>query len=461
MSASRLAALLVLLTAPFASAQEMRRIDLGGGVSLELVRIPKGTFNQGSPPAEPNRANDEAPRKVTISHDFWMGRTEVTVGQFMRFVTATGYRTEAEKGESGGFGFENEKLVQNKKYTWRNPGFTQTVDHPVTIVTYTDAQTFLKWLAGVSGLACELPTEAQWEYACRAGSELPWPGAEKLAEVAELAWTKENAGNGTRPVAQKKPNAFGLFDLCGNVYEWCADFYGPYPAGAATDPVRDTPPEGEDQRRVLRGGSWLKAATSARSASRYRNTPGSRNADNGFRVVAATEPPPPPPAPPPAPPSPADLAGPISTEQTDAGSESGGTGRFVLICLACVGLPAAAVIALVVLLRRVRTLTPLTGGSRVSLGEDGFWVEGPGIRPGMTVAYRCRVNGSETDGEVPVTSARPFVYTGGTPSDVVITAIRGGGFSTGTGRSYRAVPPQPPVRPVVEDEPFRGFPPAY
>src|SRR5262245_40556106 len=171
------AALALLLAAPFAAADTIR-VDLGGGVALELVRVSKGEFEMGSSTNETGRGDDEKAHKVTIGRDFYIGKHPVTRGQFRRFVQETGYRTEAETGPSGGAGLEDGKLVQNKarKYTWLNPGFNQTDDHPVVMVAYADAQQFLRWLTKKSGRACELPTEAQWEYACRAGSKSAWHG---------------------------------------------------------------------------------------------------------------------------------------------------------------------------------------------------------------------------------------------------------------------------------------------
>src|SRR5260221_7567147 len=160
----------VLCTGVAQSADPTRILDLGSGVKIELIRIEAGTFTQGSTVGRPGRGDDELQREVTISQAFYLGKTPVTRGQFTQFVTATGYRTEAEKGTSGGSGFENGALVQKPGFNWRNPGFAQTDDHPVVLVTWDDAQAFVKWLSDKTRESLQLPTEAEWEYACRAGS---------------------------------------------------------------------------------------------------------------------------------------------------------------------------------------------------------------------------------------------------------------------------------------------------
>lgn len=295
------------------------RLDLGAGVSMRLVLVPAGKFMMGSRRGEDPRRKDEARHEVTVGAPFYMGATHVTVDQFSAFVRGSGYRTDAEReGWSWGVEMRDGRIsgdmgrgvLASKRIDgahWRKPGFEQGGDHPVVHVSWNDAVAFCEWLSKRGGRDVGLPTEAQWEYACRAGTETAYPwgddpgGGKGWANCADESLRKLLAdGSGivcfdwddgfvfTSPVGRLKANGFGLFDMIGNAAHWCQDRYGAYGA-AATDP--SGPAAGPD--RVLRGGSWNNYdPRNCRSASRYRFAPGYRNERYGFRVVSPAGPPP-------------------------------------------------------------------------------------------------------------------------------------------------------------------------
>ncbi|MBS2013354.1 MAG: SUMF1/EgtB/PvdO family nonheme iron enzyme, partial [Deltaproteobacteria bacterium] len=263
-------------------------LDLGA-TTLELRQVPRGTFMMGSPGGEGGHEKEEEPQhQVTIARELWVGKTPVTRGQFAKFVADTHYVTEAEKGQTGGAGWDGKELKQKKEFTWKNPGFTQAEDHPVVMVTFGDATAFASWASRKTGKRVRLPTEAEWEYAARAGSTTAWYAGNGDADAATIGWFKTNAGWTTHPVGQKKANAWGLFDLSGNTFEWCRDHYAPYREAAAIDPEQTATGEGAE-KRVLRGGSWMRDVKRSRSAARKGAAPGTRSAENGFRVVVIGE----------------------------------------------------------------------------------------------------------------------------------------------------------------------------
>ena len=507
--ASLLSALLALAATEAAAAEKTLVVDLGKGVKLEMVLVPKGTFVQGSPSSEQGRNDDETERQVTLTQDFFLGKFPVTVAQFRRFVEETRYRTEAEQGTSGGFGFDGKALVQRREFTWRNPGFPQGDDHPVTIATFADAQAFAGWLAGKAHRKVTLPTEAQWEYACRAGTTTRFYSGDAESDLREIGWYRANSGSGTRPAGQKKPNAFGLCDMSGNVYEWCRDWYAPYEDAKVTDPEQGRAERGEPQRRVLRGGSWMKDERHCRSAARFRNTPGSRNADNGFRVAAVVEmiaereesrpagPPPPPlvaqvpgaegPArPAPGAPGPGAPSAPSGAAKVPPPPPARSSGvAFPCLAEVCVVLGLLLLIFLAVLFwrqgpkaalardRRRRPPGPDRGPSPGVLvpepADDGFWLDLARISPGSTVRYRCRLFGAMREHTV-VTEPGPrqFVYTGASPTEITILEIIPPGRVPGEPRAIvfpaesvdQGPPMPPPPRPSAPTT-FTGFPSAY
>lgn len=460
-----LAALLLsgALAASAAEPAATLRLDLGGGVGLELVLVKAGAFRQGSPAGEQGRAEDEREREVALTRDFYAGKYEVTLHQFARFVQETGYRTEAEKGTSGGFGWDGKALTQSPRFNWRDPGFGVSDEHPVTIVTYDDALAFASWLKRRAGRDVTLPTEAQWEFAARGGTKSRFYAGDAEDAAREIGWWKANAGNGAQPVGRKKPNAYGLHDTAGNVYEWCRDWYGPYTPGPVSDPLETRSTLSDRPRRVLRGGSWLKEARDLRSAARYRNTPGSRNADNGFRVVASAEE------------SSAPPAQPAATARAPAAGAGADSSASSSASLLWIPIAFALVIALVIGIIGFKLFRAMAGGSlqaRIKPGPDGFTIFAPRAVAGEKIRYRYVVEGRPETGEMTV-SGDPaqgmFVFTGGPPRKVEILNVLAAPGALKPERLKGAVPPPPSVTPRTsrrdddddEGPGFRGFPSAY
>jgi formylglycine-generating enzyme required for sulfatase activity len=290
--------------------------DLGGGVKMELVLIPAGEFQMGSAEsAEATAAffnktygedllkaalfKDEHPQhRVRITKPFYLGTYHVTRGQFRQFIADTSYKTDAEKGEKpGAYGWDpvKKKFGFDEKYSWRNAGFEQTDEHPVVNVSWNDAVAFCQWLSKKESKIYRLPTEAEWEYACRAGTTTRYysgDAPETLATVGKVADAAAKAKSQdskytinvfTAPVGSFKPNAFGLYDMHGSAWQWCADWYGAkyYAASPVDDPI------GPDfgNVRVLRGGSWYYWPHLNRSAARETFFPDLSDNTKGFRVA--------------------------------------------------------------------------------------------------------------------------------------------------------------------------------
>ena len=426
------------------------RVDLGSGVSMDLVLVKAGVSRQGSPAAEPDRGDDEMQREVTLSKDFYIGKHEVTVGQFRRFVDATGYKTEAEKGTSGGFGWNGQALEQRASFNWKNPGFPQTDDHPVTIVSFDDAAAFARWLSTRAGRPVSLPTEAQWEFAARSNSTSAYPsGAAKATQATALGWSKANAGGGAHPVGQKAPNGIGLFDMAGNVAEWCLDWYGPYAAGPVTDPLETRQNLSDKPRRVLRGGSWLRDPKNGRSAARYRNAPGARNADNGFRVVASTT----------GSPAVSTASVPAASAASSPGSSDDPSPLSTLGFLALAGTLLTAGVAAIVRLAR-----GAAARVRTEVTPDGFTLKAPKVPAGHRIHYRYMVDGKTQTGSVVSSGDSDMgqtVYTGSRPSLVQIFAVTAPGQALPVEKPKPVPTPADRVTTRTDDDSFHGYPSAY
>jgi formylglycine-generating enzyme required for sulfatase activity len=271
----------------------------------EMVVIPAGEFTMGSPESEEGRSADEGPQhKVRIARPFALGRYELTVAEFSRFVAATGYKTEAERNPGEGIAAwddQKNEWAWSQGKSWRDPGFVQGDNHPVVGVSWNDAIAHIKWLSEKTRKAYRLASEAEWEYAARAGTTTArfWgedPNqASRYANVADRQlkakfpnwpWPVHDCDDGfaeSAPVGSFEPNAFGLHDMIGNVWEWVQDCWNDSYKGAPADGRAWE--SGDCGRRVLRGGSWGGRPEDARAADRGRGGPGDRSLILGFRVA--------------------------------------------------------------------------------------------------------------------------------------------------------------------------------
>jgi formylglycine-generating enzyme required for sulfatase activity len=278
-----------------------------------LVQVPAGTFMMGSSAQEAAReglpaayVGDEQPvHQVTIAKPFALGEYPVTRGEFAAFVHETGHdpkgclvfaRSKLDQN--------NQKWEENPQRSWRNTGYVQDDKHPVVCVSFDDAQAYVEWLSKKTGKTYRLPSEAEWEYAARAGSTTTrfWgDGREEACQYANvgdiyganrLKWDKQDknrvfqCNDGfayTSPVGSYKPNAFGLYDMLGNVYQWTQDCVHDGYQGAPADGSAWT--DGKCDGRAQRGGSWSNGPWGTRSAGRNGGPPKFRNLDVGFRVA--------------------------------------------------------------------------------------------------------------------------------------------------------------------------------
>lgn len=230
-------------------------VDLGGGVKMEFVWISAGSFVMGTDRGP--FVDERPPHRVTITRPFYMGKYEVTQEQWERV-----------RGEHVSL--------------FREPQFAGSRRRPVENVRWDDCARFAAALnSRVEGYEFRLPTEAEWEFACRAGTPGAYGFGDDVAGLAAHAWYAGNAYGQTHPVGEKMPNAWGLFDMHGNVWEWCADFYGPYPSGPVSDPG------GADSgTHVLRGGAWNSTPEHATATYRHDLDGDDYYSYYGFRCLA-------------------------------------------------------------------------------------------------------------------------------------------------------------------------------
>jgi formylglycine-generating enzyme required for sulfatase activity len=245
----------------------------------EMVVVPAGDVLLGSPENERGRSDAEGPQHwVTIASPLAIGKFSITRGEFAAFVKETDYRTDGGCDVWTG----SEWRTQPDR-SWRFPSFGQDDRHPVVCVNWYDAKAFVAWLSKKVGKAYRLLTEAEREYAARAKTTTRYSFGDNEVALSGYAWYQANAGGTTHPVGEKKPNAFGLFDMHGNAWAWCEDIWHSSYYGAPNDGsawLTGGPPY-----RVLRGGSWYRNANGLRSAFRVNFPPDGRYNDTGFRVA--------------------------------------------------------------------------------------------------------------------------------------------------------------------------------
>jgi formylglycine-generating enzyme required for sulfatase activity len=279
-----------------------------------MASVPAGAFIMGSPSMEDDRVEfQEASHEARVD-GFYLAARPVTVGEFRRFIDETGYRTTAERA-GGAFAYNetSDEWEVREGADWRRPGFQQSDDHPVVNASWFDALRYCNWLSEKEGLepvyvisgenalwdrgakGYRLPTEAEWEYACRAGTATPFSTGGRIATAqanynGNFPYAYGNRGlfrRRTMPAGSFDANPWGLYDMHGNVWEWCWDYYGPYyKAGEETiSPATNSAGPETGAHRVNRGGSWDSAAKFLRSAARSSDLPETAGASLGFRVA--------------------------------------------------------------------------------------------------------------------------------------------------------------------------------
>jgi formylglycine-generating enzyme required for sulfatase activity len=216
---------------------------------IAFRHVPPGRFRIGSSPSDPQHGGDEVQVDISLSRSRWMAETEVTQALWQRIMAG-------------------------------NPSLPKGDDLPVNRVSWHQVHVFLERFSAHTGVRARLPSEAEWEYACRAGDLDPAFVRGEAAAVERAAWYRANSDDGSHATGRRPPNALGLHDMLGNVWEWCEDRYGLYPATGATDPQG-----GERDERVVRGGCWSDPLSALRAANRAAVDPGTASSQIGFRLV--------------------------------------------------------------------------------------------------------------------------------------------------------------------------------
>ncbi len=263
-----------IAASPVARSDE-RKVETSGMI---LKKIRPGNFLMGSPKAETGSESDERPQtQVTITYTFWMGKYEVTQGQY-----------DAVRAHSANMA-DNPSMFNGNRTNWNLLDYGRNQERPVDNITWEEASTFCVAFTETersripANFEFRLPTEAEWEFACRAGTVTRFSFGDDESRLGEYAWFKSNSDKRTQPVGQKRPNPWGLYDMHGNVMEWCLDWYATnLPGGIVTDPFGPS----HGKKRVLRGGSWQSGeAREFRCADRFGLEPTTNGWAYGFRVV--------------------------------------------------------------------------------------------------------------------------------------------------------------------------------
>jgi formylglycine-generating enzyme required for sulfatase activity len=285
---------------PLKSPEQPPESTLTNSIGMKMVLIPAGEFQMGSGETNEQLANafhcmprffmaEHPQHRVRITKPFYMGQYPVTLGEFLTFYRDADYKLEMERDGKEDFGtLDNGEVGKSANFRpWAPGGWKPGMDEPVVWVTWNDAVAFCQWLSKKEGKEYRLPTEAQWEYACRAGSTTRYYFGDDESTLGEYAWYAKNSAGRTHPVGEKKPNAWGLYDMQGSVRQWCADWYDKdfYEKSPNDDPRG--PHTGSD--RAYRGGGSIAPAQQCQSAYRYGRSPAFRRTDVGFRVARSAE----------------------------------------------------------------------------------------------------------------------------------------------------------------------------
>jgi len=253
------------------------------GTCFDMIAIHKGTFIMGNN----DFYEDEKPAHPETVADFYLSKTEVVIRQFKAFIADTHYLTDAERS-GGSYIWTDHGWEKKRNVCWRCDGTGNTrestdSDYPVVHVSWNDAMAFCRWLSGKTGKIYRLPSEVEWEYAAGGGncSRTTWAGTDDESKLDNYAWFRMNSGNKIHPAGEKLPNALGLHDMSGNVWEWCSEWYGCYDKTKPEDPAGPS----ASYDRASRSGSWLYDPYYCRVSFRHFAVPEFSDGAQGFRLA--------------------------------------------------------------------------------------------------------------------------------------------------------------------------------